>query len=70
MNATLPPSTYTPEEIEIYRKMTPQKKLELAAQSHLAARRWKKAGLIALHPEWTESQLNQKVRELFLHGNK
>lgn len=70
MNATLPPSSHTPEEIQIYRNMSPQKKLELIAQSYLNARRWKKAGLKALHPDWTDAQLNEKVRELFLRGTK
>ena len=70
MNATLPPSTHTPEEIEIYRKMSPQKKLELIKKSYWDARRWKKAGLKAMHPEWTDAQLNEKVRELFLRGSK
>lgn len=59
----------TPEQVQIFKAMSPARKLELAAEFHDAARVLKRQALRAQHPEWTEEQIKQRVRELFLHGS-
>ena len=58
----------TPEQIEIYKAMSPAKKLELAGRFHLASRHLKAQGLRMQHPDWTDEQVNQRVKELFLYA--
>lgn len=56
-------------EILLFRQMSPAKKLELIGTLHLQARAWKKAALRTLHPEWTEQEVDEKTRQIFLHGS-
>ena len=58
------------EEIrcEIYRKMTPERKLEISFALDRVARDLKAAGLRTQHPEWTEQQIADKVKEIFLYA--
>ena len=58
----------TPEQVKIYRAMSPGRKLALASQFHHDARRLKALGLRAQHPEWTDARVLQRVRELFLYA--
>jgi hypothetical protein len=58
----------SPEQVEIFRKMSPAKKLELAANFWFGARELKAAGLRSMHPDWSEEQIQQKVYELFLYA--
>jgi len=57
-----------PEQVKIFKAMPPSKKLELAANFHLAARQLKQQSLKMQHPEWTDDQIHRKVRELFLYA--
>jgi len=57
-----------PEQIEIYRAMSPAEKLRLAARLHADSRRLKTAALRTLHPDWDEERIARSVRELFLHA--
>jgi len=57
-----------PEQMRIFAAMPPEKKLELVNDLYWAARDLKAAGLRALHPDWTEQEVQDKVREIFLHG--
>lgn len=57
-----------PRQIEIYRRMPPEKRWELAAQLYWTARELKASALRAEHPDWTESQVAAEVRRLFLHA--
>ncbi len=50
---------------EIFRKMSPQKKLELAFELYDTAKELKAMGLRHKHPNWTEQQIQDKVREIF-----
>lgn len=59
----------TPEQVEIYRKMTPGRKLEIAAQMHYAARELKTAWLRSQHPDWTAEQIRKEVRRIFLYAS-
>ena len=58
----------TPEQIRIYREMTPAQKLELAARFNSSARRLKALGLRLQHPEWPEERVMKRVKELFVHA--
>jgi len=58
----------TPEQIKIYRAMSPRDKLVLAAQFNASARDLKARGLRLLHPDWSEEEIQKKVRELFLYA--
>lgn len=59
----------TPEQIRIYKAMSPAEKLELIAKFNSAARELKAASLRMLHPEWPEKDVQEKVRELFLYAS-
>jgi hypothetical protein len=70
----LPPSRWlidegpSPEQIEIYRRMTPGRRLEIAEQLYWSARRMKSAWLKSLHPDWTEQQVEAEVTCIFSHA--
>lgn len=53
---------------EIFRKMSPEKKLQLAADLYFSARDLKKAALKSQHPEWSEKELNKAVTEIFKYA--
>ncbi len=48
--------------------MTPGEKLRLAERLWFDARKLKAAGLRAQHPDWTEEQIEEKLREIFLNA--
>jgi Flp pilus assembly protein CpaB len=58
----------TPEQISIFKAMSPADKLRLAMRFYHDARNLKKRGLQHLHPDWSEHQVEDKVRELFLYA--
>jgi hypothetical protein len=58
----------SPEQVEIYRRMTPGRRLEIAEQMYWSAREMKAAWLRAQHPDWTEDQVNREVTRLFSHA--
>lgn len=54
-------------QIEIFRRMTPGQRWAAAQRLYWSARNLKAAWLRSLHPEWTEAEVQQAVREAFLH---
>ena len=54
---------------EIYRKMTPDRKLEIAFCVYREARGLKAAWLRQCNPDWTEEQVEAKVSEYFLYSD-
>ena len=58
----------SPEQIEIYRRMTPGRRLELAENLYWSARRLKHAWLRSLHPDWSEEAVEAEVTRLFSHA--
>jgi hypothetical protein len=64
----LPDEQASPEQIAALRAISGEKKLQLAEQLYWTARKMKAAGLGAQHPEWTEEQVNEQVRQIFLHA--
>ena len=57
-----------PEQIKIFKAMSGAKKLEIAANFYLSARNLKSQSLRCQHPDWTEEQIRQKTKELFLYA--
>jgi Rv0078B-related antitoxin len=58
----------TPEQIEIFRRMTPERRLQLAEQLYWSARHLKSAGLRAQHPDWSDEHIEAEVRSIFTHA--
>jgi hypothetical protein len=48
------------------KRMTPEQKLTTAAKMYFMARQWKAAGLRSLHPDWSEQQVQEEVKRVFL----
>ena len=46
--------------------MTPEQKLDTAFKLYWTAREFKAAGLRMLHPDWTDAQVQDEVRRIFL----
>lgn len=58
----------SPEYIATLRRMTGERKLRTAFDLYWSARKVKAARLRQLHPEWSEEQVGEKVKEIFLHA--
>ena len=58
----------SPEQIEIYRRMTPGRRLEIAEQMYWSARRMKFAWLRTQHPDWTDAEIEVEVTRNFSHA--
>ena len=61
-------SDLTPEYIAALRRMTGAEKLRAAFDLYWTARKIKAARLRQLHPDWTEEQIELRVKEIFLHA--
>ena len=55
-------------QLEIYKKMSPQKKLEIAFGLYKVARELKASGLRMVHTDWTEGQVKKEVTRIFLNA--
>lgn len=53
---------------EILRKMTPEQKLRLAMNLYYSAWELKAAWLRELHKDWSDEQIEQAVREIFVNA--
>ena len=58
----------SPQQIEIYRQMTPGRRLEIDEQLYWSARRMKTAWLRTLHSDWTNEQVEAEVTRNFSHA--
>jgi dephospho-CoA kinase len=60
----------TSEDIQqrLFRAMSPEKKLNIAMQLYDSARQLKAAWLRQQHQDWTEQQVQAKVKEIFLYA--
>ena len=54
-------------QFEIFRRMTPAQRWAAAQRLYWSARRLKAAHLRALHPEWSEDQVQHAVKEAFMY---
>ena len=57
-----------PEQKKIYQSMTPAQKLRVALDLYHSARDLKIAALKAQNPNWSEKEIQEKVREIFLYA--
>jgi len=57
-----------PLQKQIYQSMTPEQKLQNALRLYRSAWQLKAAALRHEHPGWTEKELQEKVREIFLNA--
>lgn len=57
----------TPEYIATLRRMTGAHKLRTAFQLYWGARKVKAARIRQQHPDWSEAQVQKKVKEIFMH---
>jgi hypothetical protein len=57
-----------PEQIKIYKKMSSEKKLQIALQLYYSAQALKEAEVKRQHPGWSEEKIREKVKAIFLHA--
>lgn len=58
----------TPEYVATLRRMTGEQKWRTAFGMYWSARKLKAAAVRDQHPEWTEEQVQQRVKEIFMHA--
>lgn len=56
----------SPEQIACYRAMTPAERWKQAERLYWTARRMREAYERSIHPDWTEQQVLDHVRRIFL----
>lgn len=57
----------SPEQIEIYRRMTGARRLKLAERMFFEARQLKTAGVRYQHPDWPDDAVKAEVNRIFLN---
>jgi predicted phosphoadenosine phosphosulfate sulfurtransferase len=58
----------SPEQLERYRAMTQAERLRQAERLYWSARRLREAHERTLHPDWTDEQIRDRVRRIFLRA--
>lgn len=58
-----------PAQVESYRRMTPQDKMQAMGRLYRQAWRLKVAWLRNQHPDWSEERILSETRHIFLHAN-
>ena len=61
----LPDEQVSPEQIEAFRRMPPERRLALAERLYWSARELKAAWLRARHTDWSEEQVQREVTRIF-----
>jgi hypothetical protein len=61
-------SEVTPEYAAALQRMTGEQKWRTATDLYWAARDLKAMALRHQHPDWTETQVQRKVKEIFMHA--
>jgi hypothetical protein len=56
------------EQIARYRAMSPAERLRQAHALYWTARRMREAQERAMHPDWSEQQIQERVREIFIRA--
>jgi hypothetical protein len=56
------------KQIELYRRMTPQQRLQVGFELNDWLRSFVRRGVKFEHPDWDEQQVEQEVRRRFLLG--
>ena len=58
----------SPEYVAALRRLSGARKLRTAFGLYWEARKLKAVRLRTQHPDWTEEQVQQKVKEIFMHA--
>ena len=64
----LPDEQTSPEQIVVFRRMTPERRLALAESLFWTAREMKKSWLRAQHADWSEEQIARETTRIFRHA--
>lgn len=56
------------KQFEIIKNMTPEQKINATMRLYWSARELKAAWFRQEHPDWTEDQVQEAVREVFLYA--
>ncbi|MEO8840144.1 MAG: hypothetical protein ABI591_28955 [Kofleriaceae bacterium] len=59
----------SPQQVAIYRAMTPAERLRQSYALYWAARRLRTAQERSLHPDWSDVQIAAHVRKVFLRAS-
>jgi hypothetical protein len=65
---TVMESDFTPEYVATLRRLSGEQKLRTAFALYWSARKLKAAAIRKKHPDWTEEQVQEQVKEIFLHA--
>jgi hypothetical protein len=58
----------SPEQVAIFRRMTPEQRWRAARRLYWSCRRHKAAFLHSRHPDWPEQRVEDEVRRIFLNA--
>ena len=58
-----------PIQVEIYRRMSAEQKLRIAGQLYWDARKLKAGWLRHIHPDWSEEEILETVKKIFLYAS-
>lgn len=64
----LPEDAPDPEQMRLFSAMTPTERWMVAESLYRTARSLKRAGVRAEHPEWSDEQVLEEVRQQFLRA--
>jgi hypothetical protein len=58
----------SPEQVDAYRRMPPERRLALAERLYWTARELKAAWVRQCHADWSDTQVAQEVTRIFAHA--
>ena len=58
----------SPDQVRALQRMSPNERWCVARQLYWTMRRHKAAFLQSQHPDWSEKQVGEEVRRIFLHA--
>lgn len=58
----------SPGQLEALRQLTPQQRYMAGRQLYWTLRKHKRAFLRSIHPEWSDAQLDEQLRQVFLNA--
>jgi hypothetical protein len=61
-------SDLTPEYVATLQRLSGEQKLRTATAMYWSARKLKAARVRELHPDWTEEQVQEEVKRIFMHA--
>jgi hypothetical protein len=64
----LPDEQTSPEQIAVFRRMTPEQRWRAAHRLYWTMRRHKTAFIQNQHPDWPQARVAAEVREIFSHA--